>query len=151
MKALIVFYSRSGRTRKVAEKIAKHLDADIEEIKTKKSYKGLLGYWRAGRDASRKFIPEISTSKDPSKYSLVIMGTPVWAWNICPPVRSYLIKNKFKDVAFFITGGNPQDNIFEIMEELTDKDAVATLKLRQKEIDEDSFKNKVDTFTKALK
>jgi len=36
---------------------------------------------------------------NPLEYDLVILGTPVWAWNISPPMRSFLSK-------FDLTGKN---------------------------------------------
>jgi flavodoxin len=41
---------------------------------------------------------------DPLKYDLIILGTPVWAWNISPPMRSFLSKFDFtgKKVALWM-------------------------------------------------
>jgi flavodoxin len=43
MKSLVVYYSRSGNTRFVAEQISEEIGADIEEIIDIKKRKGLLG------------------------------------------------------------------------------------------------------------
>ncbi len=44
MKVLIVYYSRSGQTRNIAEVIAKKLGAELEEIVDHRNRKGLLGF-----------------------------------------------------------------------------------------------------------
>jgi menaquinone-dependent protoporphyrinogen IX oxidase len=46
---------------------------------------------------------KISFKKDPSKYDLVVIGSPVWAFHIPPFTKAYLKKNKFNKVAFFCT------------------------------------------------
>ena len=47
MKVLVVYYSRTGNTRFVAETIAQSLEADIEEIKDRKNRMGIFGFLRA--------------------------------------------------------------------------------------------------------
>ncbi|MCK4272271.1 flavodoxin family protein [bacterium] len=54
MKSLVVFYSRTGNTRRVAEMIAQGLDAILQELVDKKSRKGPIALLRAGRDAIKK-------------------------------------------------------------------------------------------------
>ena len=78
MKALVVYYSRKGRTKKVAETISNIISCDIEEIADTKDRTGLLGYIHSGRQAMKKKLTAIkNTEKEPSKYDLVIIGTPV--------------------------------------------------------------------------
>ena len=105
MKILIVFYSRDGHTRKTAEIIANALNADIDEIVDKKPRKGIIGFLRAGYDATCGKITDISFTKDPTKYDIVIIGSPVWNGRITPAIRTYLIKNKgkIKKCGFFVT------------------------------------------------
>jgi len=43
----VVFYSRDGHTKRVAEIIADALNVDIDKIEDKKSRKGLIGFIRA--------------------------------------------------------------------------------------------------------
>ena len=47
MKILVVFYSRSGNTRRVAEEIIDALDCDIEELFDTQNLSGALGYLRS--------------------------------------------------------------------------------------------------------
>ena len=95
MKILVVYYSRSGTTKKAAETIAKSLKCGSDEIKDVKNRKGLIGFIRSGRESAIKIVPKIKSSKiNPKDYGLVIIGTPIWADTIASPVRAYLTKNK---------------------------------------------------------
>jgi flavodoxin len=138
MKVLVTYYSRTGNTRKVAEKIAKILKADLDEIKDLTDRSGPKGWLFGGRDASRKYPTEIRYKKDPKDYDLVVIGTPIWAWTVTPAVRTYLSQKKFPKVAFFATcGGSGIEKTFEEMERLSKK-PVAKLGL------------KAETFTQKL-
>lgn len=53
-KALVVYYSRTGTTRRLAEVLAKALQADIELVIDKKNRSGTLGYLRPVAEALRK-------------------------------------------------------------------------------------------------
>ena len=48
MKKLVVYYSRTGNTKVVAEKIANQLNADISEIIDRKNRKGRLVFLTGG-------------------------------------------------------------------------------------------------------
>jgi flavodoxin len=105
MKILVVFYSRSGHTKKVAENLAKGLKADIDEIVDLKDRSGIKGWLLAGGDGMKGALTEIKTSKNPKNYDLVIIGTPIWAWNSAPATRTYVTKFKkeIKNLALFST------------------------------------------------
>jgi flavodoxin len=105
-RILVVYYSRTGTTRKVAEVLARLLHADLEELVDTQNRRGLLGYFRSGREAffKRKTVlrpPE----RNPADYALVVVGTPVWNLSLSSPVRTYLelMRAKLPGVAFFLT------------------------------------------------
>ena len=80
MKTLLVYYSRTQITEKIAKTIQKDLDCDIEEITVEDKYDGTIGYIKGGFDASANRVCEINkVTKNPKDYDLVIIGTPVWA------------------------------------------------------------------------
>ena len=140
MTNLIIFYSRTGTTKKVAELITENLSSDIEEIFDEKKRSGSIGYMKAAKDAMRKKLATLKKyDKDPSSYDLTLIGTPIWAWNMSTPIRTYLSENKdkLKNVAFFCTeGSNGGEKCFENMSVLCDKKPLATLELNAKEIKE---------------
>jgi flavodoxin len=159
MDILVVYYSRTGNTRKAAEAIAEKLDADIEEIADKKDRSGAMGYMKAAKDAARENITEIEETKiDPSKYKIVIIGTPIWAWNMAPAVRKYILDNKenFANLAFYTTSkGTKPEKVIKKMEEVSGKKALASFGLFEKEIKKDKnkevFDGKVSGFADDVK
>ena len=109
MKTLVVYYSLSGNTRFVAEKIAEQLDADLCEVTDKKHRKGKLLYIKGGYAALRQKLTDIEVSKSIKDYDFIIVGSPVWAGRITPAIRTFLVEDDFSDkqVAYFVTlGGN---------------------------------------------
>ncbi|EHR77439.1 flavodoxin [Thermococcus litoralis DSM 5473] len=137
MKTLVVFYSRSGTTKRVAQELAEALGADIDEVIDKKSRKGILGILRAGYDATREKTTEIEFTKDPSEYDFVIVGSPVWNRRVTPAIRTYLLQNrgKIKAAAFFATCMGNSGKCLDQMEELYGDKAVLKKTLVKKELE----------------
>jgi len=154
-KILIAYYSRTGVTKKVAEKIKEKLNCDIDEIISVKNRSGPLGYIICGKEATQKTLAEVrETLKNPADYDLVIVGTPVWAWNISSPVRVYLENNKdkFKKIAGFCTmGGDGAEKCFTEMEKICGKKLVAQLSLKTKEVISDNFSEELEKFIEEIK
>jgi len=106
MKTLVVYYSRTGKTRFVAEKVAAELKADIEEVVDLKNRNGRFGFLKAGYDATRGNETEIvETQKSPSDFELIVVGTPVWNSRPSSAISTYLKRRDFagKKVAVFCT------------------------------------------------
>ena len=154
MTTLITYFSHTGNTKRIAEAIAEHCPADLEQITEVTPRSGFLGYLTAGRDAWRKTASEIRPVKtEPGNYDLVIVGTPVWAWNLTPPVRNYLQKfgEQFERVAFFCTqGGSGAEAVFKQMAELCGKQPIATLVVTEGEFKQADYTTKVRSFTESL-
>ena len=106
MKTLVVYYSRTGKTRFAAEKVASELKAEIEEVVDLKNRRGRFGFLKAGYDATRGNETEIAeTQKSPSDFDLIVVGTPVWNSRPAAAISTYLKRNDFagKKVAVFCT------------------------------------------------
>lgn len=153
MKTLIVYYSRTNVTKKVAEMIQDKLNCDIEEITDDGKYDGRLGYMKGGMNASMGRASDInSISKNPSDYDLVIVGTPVWASRMAPPVLTYLLtyNDKIKRMASFCTciSGGWQKTLSQI-EEVTGKSQVSTLYLTAEDVENPD--EKINTFINEIR
>ena len=110
MKTAIVYYSMHGNVRYVAEKAAKELGADLIELKPVKAYpdKGAMQFLWGGSAVTFKKKPDLEPySFNASDYDLVIIGTPVWAGNFTPPLRTFFENTDLtgKKIAAIVTSG----------------------------------------------
>jgi len=155
MKPLVVYYSRAGSTKKVAERISTLLGGDIEEIHDLTKRSGMFGWLKAARDAHSRRLTTLETVKnDPAIYDIVVIGTPIWDHTMSPAVRTYIsqYKGSFKEVAFFCTYTLTKDSPFDEMESLCGKKPVATLRLHVKqEVENGQYAEKTEEFVTKIK
>jgi flavodoxin len=149
-RALVVYFSRTGYTRKIAEDIAARCGADIEGIQDVRDRSGMWGYLRSAREALGKRLIDIRPPiRNPSDYNVVILGTPVWASNICSPMRAYVTthREEFRQVAFFCTqGGSGAKKVLDDMAKLCKHRPVASLALNDEEIKRGLHAEKLNQF-----
>ena len=138
MKTLLVYYSRTNVTKKIAEMIQKEINCDIEEITDNDKYAGKIGFMKGGMNASMGRTSKINPiSKNPADYDLIIIGTPVWASNIATPVYTYLKKYEqdIKNVASFCTCMNSGfEKTLENISKVTGKEQISTMFLTAEDI-----------------
>ena len=84
MNTIVVYYSNKGSNKYLAEKIAKRLTCDIEEIKPRLNVFLLflmnihIGIW--------------PLKKNIEEYNKVILCGPIWMGKFIPPLRSFINK-----------------------------------------------------------
>jgi len=145
MKVLVIYYSRSGVTKKAAERIADGLkgkaEVTVEKIIDSKDHQGVLGWVAAVKDAMMKNVTPIELVKgDPAAFDLVAIGTPVWAWTVASPVRTFCSRHgkAAGKVAFFCTMGNSgETGALQAMKDLCGKEPVATLAIAERHVRKD--------------
>jgi flavodoxin len=140
MKTLIVYYSRTGKTRSAAQEMAKILDADLEAIFDTTPRGGLMGYLRSGLEGMMRWKASISPpSNDPREYDLLIIGTPLWAGRMSSPVRAYLHRfhSGLPPVALVCTasGGSAEDAATDLERTFT-IEPLAAICLSEEEADD---------------
>lgn len=94
-KKIVIYFSYTGNTRKIAEKIKRDLDCDILEIKPKIPYS--TDYQTVVDEEQRmegsNHTPEINKiNVNLDNYDTIILGTPVWWYRPAPAIRSFLTK-----------------------------------------------------------
>lgn len=110
-KTLVVYYSLSGHTKKIAEQIAKLTNADTYEIKTAEPIKSSAGfYMQAKKWLVEEKYPELAEKlPDFSAYDTIFVGGPVWWYAPAAPLLTFLQKADFaarKVVPFSTQGSN---------------------------------------------
>ena len=114
MKTLITYFSASGITKKVAERIKDISKSDIFEIEPKEKYSKLDLLWINPKSRSSVEMKdktsrvEIKNKINIDKYDIIYIGFPVW-WYTCPHIintflESYNFENKI--VRLFCTSGS---------------------------------------------
>lgn len=151
-KILVAFYSRDGHTEQVALRLAAMLGADIERIREDNDRGGRLGYLRCAVESMVGYTPRIRSCRHrPQDYDLVIIGTPVWFWNMSSPVRSFAHRfhGRFKQVALFCTmGGSGDTKVLNDLERLVGQPALARMSVRESRVEQGS---EARVFVRALK
>lgn len=155
MKTLVVYYSRGGNTKKVAEAISNAFKCDIEEIIDTKNRSGIWGWIIAGRDATLGNLTKIKDiMKQVESYDLIIIGGPIWSWNVCPAVRTFLVQymDQIKKAAFFCTeDGSGGDRAFRNMEKVSGKSPVAKMIIKARDVTSGKYPEKVSGFIDQIR
>ncbi len=108
MKNLVVYYSFEGNTELIGKLIEKHINADliainpVEDLKSK----GFSKYVWGGLQVIMRKKPElIPFDCDFSKYDNIFIGSPIWAGNFTPPIRTLLESGLISNskIAYFYT------------------------------------------------
>jgi flavodoxin len=107
MKTLVLYYTRTGNTRRIADVIAHTLAGTCEPLLDERDYSGAMGFLAGGRDALRKKIATLKPLRASlSDFDLILIGQPVWAAQPVPAVRALLQDSALwanKSLALFVT------------------------------------------------
>lgn len=109
-QSLVLFYSWSGHTRRVANTIAAQLGADLCELRPREPYPSdyALTAARGEREWKEKAYPPLrELSIQWERYGTVYLGTPNWFSTMAPAVVSFLweVMPTEKTVVPFCTHG----------------------------------------------
>jgi flavodoxin len=132
---LVAYYSRTGKTRLVAEELALLLEADLEEIQEKKDRSGMMGYLSGGRDATLNRPAELSSRHTADPRRIVVLGMPVWAWGPPPAMRAYLAAYPppagSRICAFCTHDGGGGQRTFRVLSKLLGRELAATFEWKK--------------------
>ena len=103
---IIVYYSRTGKTRIVANTLKDQFSCEIAEIKSTKDREGYLGVFTCVLDSLFNRDDQIEPfNKDLKGYSPIIIVSPIWLGKLSSPARTLIKQNGLqgKEVHIFIT------------------------------------------------
>lgn len=113
-KTLVAFFSASGTTRYVAEKMASVIGSDLYEIKPAKPYTSADLNWQDKHSRSSAEMSDPSSrpalaDKDANiaGYDRIFLGFPIWWYTAPRIIRSFLESYDFtgKTIVLFATSG----------------------------------------------
>ncbi|MEE8349800.1 MAG: hypothetical protein V3R94_09535 [Acidobacteriota bacterium] len=159
MKTLIVYFSREGTVKAIAEGIGAELKGSTELTVARIEPVRVRGYWGW---LCRSFVPRYRVSIRPTvtdlnSYDVICLGFPKWTY-ACPPVNQYLLEMKNcegKDFALFMCHrGFDQERYFESMvKQVSEKGGriVAALDAKQSAVLDDSYRESLKAFCDRIK
>lgn len=123
-KTVVAYFSATGTTKAVAEKLAKENKADLYRIEPKDVYTEADLDWRDKQSRSslemkdKKSRPELKKSKSLAAYDVIYIGYPIW-WNLAPRVINTFIEQASLEgktvIPFATSGGSTIDNSVKVL------------------------------------
>lgn len=125
-KTLVAYFSASGVTKSVAERLAKTAGADLFEIEPAKPYTAADLNWndknsRSTLEANDPTCRPAIASKplELDEYSTIFLGFPIW-WYVAPAIiKTFLESQSFagkKIVLFATSGGSDMGKTAKVLE-----------------------------------
>jgi flavodoxin len=122
MKSLVVYCSRTGKTRLAAQAIAEALNTALVEIQETRPipwpFVYISGGFAAFRNRGRKICP---IEVDIKQYERIFVGSPIWNSRPTPAINSFIYQTNFEGrsiIPFFTMGG---DNAEKALANITAK------------------------------
>lgn len=158
-KTLVVYFSATGSTRKVAEEIAHNLNADLFEIEAQDTYTSVDLDWtddnsrvsKEHNDESLRTVKLKNSRVDNwDNYQTVLIGYPIW-WGIAAwPVSSFVSANYFAEKTIIPFCTSSSSGLGE-SEKLLEEIAKAGNWQNGKRFNSDASKSEIKAWTDSLK
>ena len=150
-KVLVSYFSASGVTKAVSEKIANAVEGDLFEIEpvekqTREDLNWMNKKSRSSIEMNNKSFRPPVLNKVPNieAYDTVIVGFPVWWYTAPTIINTFIEENNLegKKVYVFVTsGGSSSDGSFkDLKNTYTNLDFISSKRFRGNESDEE-YKN----------
>lgn len=109
LKILIIVFSRTGTTYKIANIIKEETGGDTFNVTSLVDYSGVSGYMKGCYHQLVGTIPDIKELPNIEGYDVIYVGSPTWAWRPSGPILNVLDHVDFQNktvIPFLTSGGN---------------------------------------------
>lgn len=105
MNYKVVYFTRTGNSRRVAEKIAKALSTEAIEITDNMNWQGVFGFIKGGFYASKNREVVIQVPENINGAEELIVVTPLWANKVTPAIHTFLKAQSLEKIHLVVTSG----------------------------------------------
>jgi len=102
----VIYFTRTGNSRRAAEKIANALSLEAIEITDNVNWKGIFGFLKGGYYASTNKEVKINIPKNLDFADELIVVTPLWAGKVAPAIYAFLKTKSLENVYLVVTSGD---------------------------------------------
>ena len=121
----VIFYSRTGNTRIVAEVIGETFGLPLQEIKDLKDRSGFFGFIGGMIDVRKNPITTISPETvNLGGHDVLFIGSPIWGMKLAPAITTFLEGTEFsgkKVILFTTTSSRMKQSAFDEYSKLIQK------------------------------
>ncbi|RYG97925.1 MAG: flavodoxin family protein [Alphaproteobacteria bacterium] len=156
MRTVVVYYSNTGNTRRIAEQIAAGLGAELAEV-TCERYLRWYGPAAMAWDIFTRHIPMVDVvAPAHAEYDVVVFGGPVWAARPAPPILALAGRWPTARKALFVTcsgaspNSPPETAIAEMQQVLAGGSEVPSAIFRQVDMDSSQAATLARAFASGL-
>ena len=154
-KILVVVYSYTGTSRKVAELLCSQQGWHMAEIVETRPRAGALGSWRCLLDSLFRRHSAIRYDGPPTKsFDAVVLVSPIWAQRLSGPMRSFVgtRRHHLPDVAVIsVMGGRGAPNAVAEISRLIGRAPILDAAFTTSEVDNGSFATRLQAFGTAVR
>lgn len=109
MKKIVIYYSYSGNTKKIANYIKEKLSCDILELTPRipfsTDYDTVVEKYQ-NNSIDNKEVPITDININLDEYDEIIIGTPVWWYTMCPVITAFLKQYDISNKKVFMYATN---------------------------------------------
>lgn len=121
MKSAIIYYSRSGVTKGIVDKIQKKFGSDVYSVEPEKKYGNYLSAVIRYGGERKKTVPVKTKVADFSSYDVIFIGFPVWYGTMPNFLQEYVKKANLtgkRIIPFATAGANGKESSLRTVKEL---------------------------------
>lgn len=154
-KVLVVVYSYTGTSRRVAELLRSQQGWETAEIAEVRPRSGVIGNLHCLLDSIFRRCPEIRYDGPlPRSFDAVVLVSPIWGLQLAGPMRSFVTRRRdhLPDIAVVsVMGGQGAPNAVEEIGRIVGRTPVADIALTMREIDDGSCAGRLQAFGAAVR
>ncbi len=105
MKYQVLYFTRSGNSKRVAEKLAIKLACDAIGIRDNMNWSGFIGFMKGGYYAIFNKDVDIKVTGNVDNVDELVLVTPMWAGKITPAARAFLKMSPVAKINLVVTSG----------------------------------------------
>ncbi|MEI7884908.1 MAG: hypothetical protein WCI30_06110 [Clostridia bacterium] len=105
MNYQVIYFTRTGNSKRVAEKLAKSLACAAIEIRDNVNWNGFFGFMKGGYYASFNKNVDIKVTGNIDDVDELVLVTPMWAGKITPAAKAFLKMSPIAKINLVVTSG----------------------------------------------
>jgi len=103
MTGSVVYFSRSGNSKRIAEQLSAQTGFDLIALEDQMNWSGIIGYIKAGYYTVKNKTVPMTLSKPISNTTNLIIVSPLWAGGPAQVVRQFIETQSVENISLILS------------------------------------------------